>query len=256
MAGLVIRYRVDAGRGAATGVRSLFHTVTKLGLQVWAPASMDAGTTTTVRAWVRDLDTGDLVPGATVTLGDSSAVTDIAGQVAFDVEAPEDATAVALETTAAHGGGVVSTSRSIGVVPAGAPRLFVSTDKPLYRPGQTIHIRALALARSDLEPLALAPVTLEVLDGKDNKVFKEETSTDAFGIASLTATLAPQVNLGDYTIRAVMDDLQSQRIVEVSEEKLPKFGVQVTFPTSPRTKTSRVWSTRATSSARRSPTPT
>ena len=229
MANLVLRYRVNGGRGAATGVRSLYHTVTKLGLQVWAPNSLDAGATTTVRAWVRDLDSGDLLPGASVTLGDSTALTDVAGQVAFDVEAMPEAASVELTATASHGGGVVSTHRTISVVPAGAPRLFVSTDKPLYRPGQTIHIRALALARADLTPLALTPVTLEVLDGKDNKVFKEETSTDTFGVASLTAALAPQVNLGDYTIRAVMADLQTERTVEVSEEKLPKFAVQVSF---------------------------
>ncbi|MFT5434778.1 MAG: hypothetical protein ACI9OJ_005492, partial [Myxococcota bacterium] len=77
----------------------------------------------------------------------------------------------------------------------GAPTLAVSTDKPLYRPGQTIYIRSLALARTDQKPLAERPITIEVRDGKNNVIFREESLTDEFGIAGLTAPLATQVNL-------------------------------------------------------------
>ena len=42
----------------------------------------------------------------------------------------------------------------------GRPSVFVTTDKPLYQPGQTIHIRGLAMA--DDKPIAQRPAIIEV----------------------------------------------------------------------------------------------
>ena len=229
-AGMLVRYRTTGSDDDVFGMRSLFHTLPKYGMRLWAPSQMDAGTESTVRVFVRDLATGDLMPSVNVTIAGSTVTTDVAGQASFLITAPgEDATELQLVAEANIKGAPVTVSRKIAVVPAGAPRLFVSTDKPLYRPGQTMHIRALALAQKDLGPLGSVPVTLEVLDGKDNKIFKEETLTDEFGIAALTAPLASQVNLGDYTVRAVMEDVTYARTVKVSEEKLPKFAVKIQF---------------------------
>ena len=225
----LLRYDLSAGEASVSGTRSLYHTMGKLGLRVWAPTRVDAGTQTTLRFWVRDLLSGALLEGAEVRLGEESATTDMTGQVAMEVDVPEDATSLELEVVASHGDTEVSDTRTIQVVPAGAPKLMVSTDKPLYRPGQTIHIRAMALAAKDLEPVGSEPITLEVLDGKQNKIFKSEAETNAYGIASLTAPLAIQVNTGDYTIRAVMAEVSHEITVEVSEEKLPKFALTATF---------------------------
>ena len=51
-------------------------------------------------------------------------------------------------------------------------RVLLTTDKPLYQPGQVIHIRALALSTFDLQAAAAQNLTLEVADGKGNKVFR------------------------------------------------------------------------------------
>ena len=228
LAGVVVRYEVSAGAAVASGARSLYHAVDKLGLQVWAPSSIDAGATTAVRAWARSLDSGQLLVGVPITLDGVTVQTDVAGQAAFDVTAPAEGP-LELTLAATHGGLQVSATRTLQVVPPGSPRVFLSTDKPLYRPGQTMHLRALALAAADQAPIAGEPIALEVLDGKDNKIFREEGVTDAFGIASLTAPLAAQVNVGDYTIRAVLGDLIVERTVEVTEQKLPKFAVGVVF---------------------------
>ena len=229
MAAQLVRYQASVDATDASGARSLLHTVRLLGVRVWAPQQMDAGAASALRVWVRDLSSGELLSDAEVTIGDTTELTDATGQAEFDVVAPEDEATVQLDIVASYDGTVATAARSISIVAAGAPKLYLSTDKPLYRPGQTIHIRALALAARDLAPLEDTPITLEVLDGKGNKVFKEETSTDEFGIASLTALLAPQVNVGDYTIRAITADLTQALIVKVSEEKLPKYAVDVTF---------------------------
>lgn len=232
-AGHLVRYRatlLGEGSPSVYGQRSLYYATPKLGLQVWAPSRLDAGTSTVVRVWVRDLlEGGALVAGVPVTIAGQTLETDIAGQAEFEVSVPATDEPYSLSVVALHEGALVTSTRTIDVVPPGAPLLFVSTDKPLYRPGQTIHIRALALAQKDLLPVADSPVTLEVLDGKDNKIFKQEGLTDAFGVVSLTAPLASQVNVGTYSIRAVMSDVTTEQHVEVSEEKLPKFQVTTTL---------------------------
>jgi hypothetical protein len=62
--------------------------------------------------------------------------------------------------------------------------ILLTTEKPIYQPGQTIHVRALALDRSDHEAAAKHKLTFELEDSRGNKVFKKATETDQFGVAS------------------------------------------------------------------------
>ena len=82
--------------------------------------------------------------------------------------------------------------------------MLLVTDKPLYQPGQLMHLRALALQSFDLKPVAGADLTFEVEDAKGNKVFKQALKTSDFGVASADFQLADEVNAGDYHIRAVL----------------------------------------------------
>src|SRR5258708_5987601 len=74
--------------------------------------------------------------------------------------------------------------------------ILLTTEKPIYQPSQTIHVRALALDRSNHEAAANRKLTFEVEDSRGNKVFKKATETDKFGIASAEFALADEVNLG------------------------------------------------------------
>jgi 5-hydroxyisourate hydrolase-like protein (transthyretin family) len=108
-----------------------------------------------------------------------------------------------------------------------APRVLLVTDKPLYQPGQLIHIRALALSAFDLKPAAGAALTFEVEDAKGNKVFKYATKTTEHGIVSADFQLADEVNQGDYRVRAVLGDQQAEKTVTVKPYVLPKFKAEV-----------------------------
>ena len=109
-----------------------------------------------------------------------------------------------------------------------APRVLLVTDKPLYQPGQLMHLRALALQSFDLKPVAGASLTFEVEDGKGNKVFKREMKTSDFGVASADFQLADEVNAGDYHVRAVLADHTADKTVTVKPYVLPKFKADVT----------------------------
>lgn len=109
--------------------------------------------------------------------------------------------------------------------------ILLTTEKPVYQPGQSIHIRALALDRSDHRAAAHRKLTFEIEDSRGNKVFKTVTQTDSYGIASAEFTLADEVNLGAYPLRAVLDDPsdESPNTAEISlnvqKYVLPKFKV-------------------------------
>jgi uncharacterized protein YfaS (alpha-2-macroglobulin family) len=104
-----------------------------------------------------------------------------------------------------------------------APKILLISDKPLYQPGQTMHLRALSLQSYDLTPVGNMPLTFEVEDAKGNKVFKRTLSTSDHGIASVDFILASEVNTGEYQIRAQLGDVQSAKTVTVKPYVLPKF---------------------------------
>ena len=107
--------------------------------------------------------------------------------------------------------------------------VLLTTEKPIYQPGQTIHVRALALDRASHQATARSPITFEVEDSKGNKVFKRATQTDAYGVASAEFPLADEVNLGTYHLRAVMDNSTAEIALNVDRYVLPKFKVAVEF---------------------------
>jgi len=113
--------------------------------------------------------------------------------------------------------------------------ILLTTEKPIYQPGQTIHARALALERANHEATAGRKLTFEVEDSRGNKVFKKVTQTDQFGIASAEFGLADEVNLGTYHLRALMDGAEAGHAnnaeisLNVERYVLPKFKVAVEF---------------------------
>ena len=109
-----------------------------------------------------------------------------------------------------------------------AYRVFLTTDKPLYQPGQTIHMRAVALSTFDLSAAADATVDFLVEDARGNKVYRESVIASRFGVAAADFGLADLVNQGDYVLSAAIGETRSEKTVEVRPYALPKFGVEVT----------------------------
>jgi len=112
--------------------------------------------------------------------------------------------------------------------------ILLTTEKPIYQPGQTIHVRALALDRADQKADANHALTFELEDSRGNKVFRKATETDKFGIASAEFSLADEVNLGTYRLRALMGDASApsntaEVTLNVERYVLPKFKVAVEF---------------------------
>jgi hypothetical protein len=110
--------------------------------------------------------------------------------------------------------------------------VLLTTEKPIYQPAQTMHLRALALDRSDHHAAAERKLTFEVEDPRGNKVFRKATETDRFGVAWAEFALADEVNLGAYHVTAKLGDTDSntaELTVKVERYVLPKFRVAIEF---------------------------
>ncbi|MDW8029121.1 MAG: MG2 domain-containing protein [Armatimonadota bacterium] len=122
-----------------------------------------------------------------------------------------------------------------------AAQILLTTDKPIYQPSQTIHIRALCLSKPDLKPAADLPCTFEVRDPKGNLVFRTTERTSRFGIAATQFPIADEVTLGEYRVTATLHTPKSashqsqvpspiafaERTVRVERYVLPKFKVTI-----------------------------
>lgn len=103
--------------------------------------------------------------------------------------------------------------------------ILVSTDKPVYQPGQTIHVRSLALDAKALQAAQWQPLLVTVSDPQGNKLMRTELTTSDYGVASTDFVLDTQATSGDYTITAEMGAVTSSRTVEVKPYNLPRFAV-------------------------------
>jgi hypothetical protein len=108
-------------------------------------------------------------------------------------------------------------------------QVMLSSDKPVYQPGQTIHVRSLALRRPDLRPVAGEETTFTITDPKGNVIFKRPTKTSDYGIASADCPLADEIIEGQYVIACTVGNTPSRLAVEVRKYVLPKFKLGVTF---------------------------
>lgn len=108
----------------------------------------------------------------------------------------------------------------------------VSLDRPLYQPGQTMKMRAVAVASDSGRPVDVE-VAWEVRDPKNNVVLSRTTPTGPNGVAHTELTLAERCLQGDYNVRATVGGEATTKTVEVRPFRLPRFKVAVVPPEKP-----------------------
>jgi len=142
--------------------------------------------------------------------------------VAFTV--PEDLEGQAsLVVETASAGGEDRVVRPITV--ARDYKLFLSSDKPAYRPGQDVHVRVLALDAVDLRPAAGQEVVFALLDPDGGRLDQGAATVSEFGVAGLDFSLPPDVVSDHYTLRAALGETTSERALNVGAYELPAFRV-------------------------------
>jgi len=150
---------------------------------------------------------------------------DGAAEVTFTV--PEDLPKTAdlvVETRSPAGEGQIV--RPIHI--ARAYKIYLSSDKPAYRPGQTLHLRALVLDAADFTPATGEKVIFAVHDPAGRNVIQRAVTLSEFGVAALDVPLPAGTPHGAYTLRATLGDTTAERAVTVDTYELPAFELELT----------------------------
>ena len=107
-------------------------------------------------------------------------------------------------------------------------RVLITTDKPLYQPGQVMHIRALMLTASN-QALANYDTFFKICDPEGAVLYRTVVTTSRFGIASTDWTIPENTRLGDYRIWVGIDggDDETSQQIRISRYELPNFKVNV-----------------------------
>ncbi len=109
--------------------------------------------------------------------------------------------------------------------------VYAYTDRPIYRPGQTVYFKAI-LRRDDDAILSLppagTPVTVRIRDTRDNVVQTFSLATNGFGTINGEFHLAEGAMLGNYAVEVLVDGESHRQIFKVQDYRKPDYRVSVT----------------------------
>ncbi len=114
---------------------------------------------------------------------------------------------------------------------------YIYTDRPIYKPGQTVFFKAIIRNDDDAAislPQPGTPVTVRIRDARNNVAQTFELTTNDFGAVTGQFTVAEGAMLGDYTVEvalAVTGSTKVERynqIFKVQDYRKPDFQVNVT----------------------------
>ncbi len=107
--------------------------------------------------------------------------------------------------------------------------VYITTDKPIYLPGQEVHIKIMVLQIPELKPVENRKLLLRVSDPHGNVILKDTLYTNEFGIAYKKFKLADDIRTGFYHIGVKGENIWQWHRIEVTEYELPKFGINIVF---------------------------
>ncbi|OWK54562.1 Ovostatin, partial [Lonchura striata] len=108
--------------------------------------------------------------------------------------------------------------------------VFVQTDKPIYKPGQTVRFRVVALDLN-FKPVQEKYPLIAIQDPRGNRILQWQNVKSEMNIVQLEFPLTEEPILGNYKIIvAKKSGARTNHSFHVEEYVLPKFDVTVTAP--------------------------
>ncbi|GIW72698.1 MAG: hypothetical protein KatS3mg102_2240 [Planctomycetota bacterium] len=135
----------------------------------------------------------------------------------------------------AHQGGHLAYSSPAPAAPARTAwgyttRTYIYTDRPVYRPGDTVHWRGILRKVSEglYQPSDGLLVELRVRDPRGTLVRQQELRTNRFGSFSGSLVLGEQAPLGTWTISCAFEGVEHQGSFVVEAYRKPEVLVELT----------------------------
>src|SRR5579859_149729 len=108
---------------------------------------------------------------------------------------------------------------------------YVYTDRPIYRPGQTVYYKAILRQDDDAQltvPPQQTPITVRLRDARDNVVQTVSLATNPFGTVNGQFQLADGAMLGDYKVEVTVGGEHHSQAFAVQDYAKPDYAVSVT----------------------------
>ncbi len=196
-------------------------------------------------AWVTDLKTGQPLPGVNVRFTDGtndvSAKTDRDGVASVKLPGTrkpwEGFIAIAGDESGPFG--IASTGWIDGIapwefgLPGGAEAVpyvgYVYTDRPIYRPGQTVYWKGIIRRDNDALyslPAPGQPVTVTINDNQGNMVYQQRQVVGPLGTVDGSLELGPDAGTGYYGINMLLSESVGFGVgFQVAEYRKPEYQV-------------------------------
>ncbi|NXP49587.1 OVOS protein, partial [Heliornis fulica] len=108
--------------------------------------------------------------------------------------------------------------------------VFVQTDKPIYKPGQSVMFRVVALD-FNFKPVQEMYPLISIQDPRGNRIFQWQNVTSEMNVTQIEFPLTEEPILGNYKITvAKKSGDKTNHSFLVKEYVLPKFDVIITAP--------------------------
>jgi hypothetical protein len=239
-----IVHRQELGAAPAEGFVQMSRTL--LGVfevRMTAASKAKPGNRFPVRVRVDDPSNGKPLRGTavdlTLALGDDDdnaikhrVTTDYSGYAVYSFDLPKQIQADEGTVTAEAKRGPYSDDVELTFDLRSKSKLTLTTDKPLYQPGQQAHLRVLAFG-PDKRAFAGKDLVITIEDEDGSEQFHETLKTSRFGVASADWDIPQKLRLGNYQVHATLkgseddyDAPQARATVRVSRYELPTFTVK------------------------------
>ncbi len=109
-------------------------------------------------------------------------------------------------------------------------KLFVTLDRPIYRPGQKVYFKGVIRKDNDgaYENLKMGEkVTVTINDARNRAVSTQDLETTSFGSFSGDFVLSKDANLGNYQVGASFAGMNFSQSFQVEEYRKPELQVQI-----------------------------
>uniref|UniRef100_H3DA42 Alpha-2-macroglobulin bait region domain-containing protein n=1 Tax=Tetraodon nigroviridis TaxID=99883 RepID=H3DA42_TETNG len=147
----------------------------------------------------------------------------------FQVPLTPSRTVASVNVTVSRGGQTLTKSSKVLIEPPAFIHL-IQTDKPIYKPGQTVQFRIVS-TDIDFIPVKRVYTLVELLDPSGNRIAQWLDQVVVGGILDLKHPMIPEAEQGRYTIGARTDKEEKiQHSFELKEYVLPKYEVKVLLP--------------------------
>ncbi|HID74195.1 MAG TPA: hypothetical protein EYP43_03995, partial [Thermoplasmata archaeon] len=196
-------------------------------ISVVVPGELAAGGTGSIGVLATDMD-GVPVEGKLVRV---AVISPNGVEEFFGVTGPDGMASVDLDVPQVEGNVTVTVTvdgrlftGDLRVTEAPPPAIIIQTDKPVYHPGQTVHMRFLVLDGIARRPVT-EPVTVSIITPDGDRILEREIPAGRFGVSALDFALSGLLPLGEYLVVADVAGGSETRSFLVDRYVLPRFAI-------------------------------